>query len=97
MGVDFSSRTPQERTLELAARIGYQPLWVLVHLGLTGNYINARECTTHGIKVEVEDQAKELKMADGAMVRIKARVWIVLKCGGYRGEISARVFPNMNK
>ena len=36
-------------------------------------------------------------MADGAMVKIEGRVQFVLKCGGYRGQMSTRVFPNMNK
>ena len=36
-------------------------------------------------------------MADGTMVKTEGRVQFVLKCGGYRGQISARVFPNMNK
>ena len=40
-GVDSSSRTPQRRTLEVAARIGRGPLRVLVDSGLTGNYIDA--------------------------------------------------------
>ena len=68
-GMDSSSKTPQRRTLELATRIGCRPLRVLVDSGSTGNYINARECTTRGIKVEEEDQLKELKMADGTMVK----------------------------
>ena len=38
-------------------------------LGLTGNYIDAQECTARGIKVEEEDQPKELKMAEGTMVK----------------------------
>ena len=49
------------------------------------------------MKIEVEDQAEELKMADGIVVKIEGRVHFVLKCGGYKGQISARVFPNMNK
>ena len=44
-GVDSSSRTPKWRTLELAARIGRQPMHILVGFGSTGNYIDARECT----------------------------------------------------
>ena len=74
-----------------------QNLRVLVDSGLAGNYIDARECTAQRIKIEVEDQAEELKMADGTMVKIEGRVQFVLKCGGYRGQISAWVFPNMNK
>ena len=54
-GVDSSSRTPRRRTLKLAARIGRRPLCVLVDSGLTGNYIDARECTTRGMKIEAED------------------------------------------
>ena len=96
-GVDSSSRTPKRRTLELAVRIGRQPMRVLVDSGSTGNYIDARECTTQRIKIEAEDQSEELKMADGTMVKTKGRVQFVLKCGGYRGQFSARVFANMNK
>ena len=55
-GVDSSSKTPRRRPLELAARIGWRPLRVLVDSGSTGNYIDARECTTQRIKVEVEDE-----------------------------------------
>ena len=36
-------------------------------------------------------------MADGTVVKTEGRVQFVLKCGGYRGQISIRVFPNMNK
>ena len=40
-GVDSLSRTPQRRTLELATRIGWRPLRVLVDSGSTSNYIDA--------------------------------------------------------
>ena len=96
-GVDSSSRTPKRRTLELAARIGRRPMRVLVDSGSTGNYIDARECTERRIKIEAEDRSEELKMADGTVVKTEGRVQFILKCGGYRGQISARVFPNMNK
>ena len=53
--------------------------WPLTHSCFSGmrsidNYIDVQECATHGMKIEVEDQAKELKMADGAMVKIEGRV-----------------------
>ena len=63
----------------------------------TNNYIDARECVARGMKIEAEDKSEELKMADGTMVQTKGRVQFALKCGGYRRQISARVFPNMNK
>ena len=84
-GVDSSSRTPKQRTLELAARIGHRPMRVLVDSGSTGNYIDARECTAQRIKIEAEDHVEEVKMADGTVVKREGRVQFVLKCGGYRG------------
>ena len=96
-GVDSSSKTQRQRTLELAAKIGQRPLRLFVDSGSTGNYIDAQECTARGIKIEAEEKPKELKMADGTMVKAEGRVQLKLKCGGYRGDISARVFPNMNK
>ena len=70
---------------------------VLVDAGSTGNYIDAREYAAHGIKIEAEDQVIELRMADGTMVKTEGRVQFVLKCRGYRGQILARVFPDMKK
>ena len=36
-------------------------------------------------------------MADDTVVKAEGLVQFVLRCGGYRGEISAQVLPNMNK
>ena len=49
------------------------------------------------MKSEAEDKPEELRMADGTVVKTEGRVQLKLKCGGYRGDISVRVFPNMNK
>ena len=95
-GESSSSRT-QRRTLELAAKIGRRSLTVLVDSGSTGNYIDARECTARKLKIDKEDIAEELKMADGTVVKTEGRVQVVLKCGSYRGVVCARVFPGMNK
>ena len=97
VGVDSSNRTPKQRTLELVAWIGHRPMRVLVDSRSTSNYIDAQEFDNQRIKIEVEDQAEELKMADGIVVKIEGRVQFVLKCGGYKGQISTRIFPNMNK
>ena len=59
---------------------------VLVDSGSTGNNIDARECTARRIKIEAEDQSKELKIADGTVVKTEGRVQFVLKCGGYSGS-----------
>ena len=96
-GGDSSSKTLRRKTLELATRIGWRPLHVLVDLGSTGNYIDARECAMRRMKIEAVDKPEEVKMADGTVVKTEGRVQLKLKCGGYRGDSSARVFPNMNK
>ena len=96
-GVDSSSKTQRRRTLELATRIGRRPLRVLVDLGSTGNYIDARECAARKMKIEAVEKPKELKMADGTMIKTEGRVQLKLKCGGYKGDIPARIFSNMNK
>ena len=70
---------------------------VLVDSGSTGNYIDAREYVARGIKIELEAQAEELKMADGTVVMTEGRGQLIFKCGGYRGHISVRVCPNINK
>ena len=89
-GVDFSNRTPQQRTFKLPTSIGHRPMCVLVDSGSTGNYIDARECAARGIKIEAEDQVEEFKRADATMVNTEGRVLFTMKCGGYRGQISAR-------
>ena len=45
------------------------------------------------MKIEAEEKPKELKMADGTMVKTEGRVQLKLKCGGYRGDISCPGFP----
>ena len=49
------------------------------------------------MKIEAEDKPEELKMADDTVVKTEGRVQLKLKCGGYRGDISAQVFPNTTK
>ena len=70
---------------------------VLLDSGSTSNYIDSQECRARGIKIEAEDQAEELKMADGTKVKVEEQVQLIFKCGTYRGQISAGVFLNMNK
>ena len=89
VGVDSSSRIRWKRTLEFAARIGRRSLRVLVDSGLAGSYMDAWECVACRMKIEIEDQSEELKMADGSVVRTEGRLKSVLQCARYRGEIFA--------
>ena len=49
------------------------------------------------MKIKAEDQVEELKMADSALVQTEGWVQFIIKCAGYKGQIAAWVFPNMNK
>ena len=49
------------------------------------------------LPIQKEDEAEELKMADGSGVKTEGQVHITLKCGGYKDVIATRVFPEMNK
>ena len=51
-------------------RIGHRPPRVLVNLGSIGNYTDAWECTGRGLKMEVEDQAEELKIENESVVKM---------------------------
>ena len=92
--MDSPSKTPR-RTLELAGRIGKRPVCMLIDLAVIGNYLSAQECAMRNIKIEKEENGKELTMADGSKVRTIGRVWLNVRCGGYRGIVEARVFPHV--
>ena len=64
-----STSIPQRRTLELAGRIGKRPVRMLIDSGATGNYISAQECIARRIKIEKEQEGKELTMVDGSRVK----------------------------
>ena len=70
-GLDSSSKTQRRKIFELAARIGWRPLHVLVDSGSTGNYIDARECAARRMKIEAKEKPVELKMADGTVVKME--------------------------
>ena len=80
--IDWTSRTPR-RTLELAGKIGKRPVRMLIDSGATGNYISAQECAARRIKIEREQEGKELTMADGSSMKTLGRVRLNVKCGGY--------------
>ena len=51
--------------------------------GSTSNYIDARARIARRIQIEDEDQAEDLRMADGTAERTEGKVQVTFKCGGY--------------
>ena len=67
LGMEPSSRTQKwHHTLELAAKVGSRSMRVLVDSGLTGNYIDARECVVRKLQIQNNEAVEELRLADGA-------------------------------
>ena len=71
--MDSSSKTPR-RTLELARRIRKRLVRMLINLGVTGTYVSAQEYAVRKLKIEKEENGKELTIADGSKVSTIGRV-----------------------
>ena len=70
LDMESSSRTRQWRcTLELAAKVGSWSMRILVDSGLTGNYIDARECAVRKLQIQEEEVVEELRLADGSTIK----------------------------
>ena len=87
----------QGSVLELAGRVKRRPIKVLIDSGATGNFVSDQVVTALRLKVRPESQFEELTLADGSMVKATGYVQFQLDCGDYRGQITARVFPNLHK
>ena len=75
LGMESPSRTRQWcHTLEVAAKVRSWLMRILVDLGLTGNYIDARECAVKKLQVENEEAVEELCLVNGSIVKTEGRV-----------------------
>ena len=75
LGMESSSRTQKWHcTLELAAKVGSRSMRILVDLGSTGNYIDARECMVKKLQIQNEEVAEELRLVDGSTVKTEGQV-----------------------
>ena len=83
--------------LELAGRVRGVSTRVLLDSGSTGNFISTQFLTAVGLPVQPDPEWEEITLADGSKLRTEGRVQFQLRCGGYKGKILARVFPNLHK
>ena len=83
--------------LELAGRVQKYPTRVLLDSGSTGNFISTQFVAAVGLKVQPDPEWEEITLADGSRLKTEGRVQFMLRCGGYKGRILARVFPNLHK
>ena len=70
---------------------------MLIDSGATGNFISDRVMATLELQVEPEEEAEELSLADGSMVKASGYVQFRLQCGKFKQDVRARVFPNLHK
>ena len=83
--------------LELAGRVQNYPTWVLLDSGSTGNFISTQFVAAVGLQVQSDPDWQEITLADGTKLKTEGQVQFTLRCGGYKGKICARVFPNLHK
>ena len=50
-----------------------------------------------GLQVQSDPDWKEITLADGSKLKTEGQAQFTLQCGGYKGKILARVFPNLHK
>ena len=70
---------------------------VLLDLGVTGNFISYAMVVALKLKITLDVDFQDLTLADGSKVWIAGYVQLTINCGGYKGKIIARVFPNLSK
>ena len=83
--------------LELASKIKGIPVRVLLDSGATGNFISDNVVTELALHIDHEEAGEQLTLADGSQVQASGHVTFPLRCGYYKGKITARVFPNLHK
>ena len=83
--------------IELASRVKERPVKVLLDSGTTGNFISYAMATVLKLKITSNVDFQDLTLADGSKVWTARYVQFTMNCGGYKGKIIARVFPNLSK
>ena len=83
--------------IELSNRVKERPVKVLLDLGTTGNFISDAMATALKLKVTSDVDFQDLMLPDGSQVWAAGYVQFTMNCGGYKGKILARVFPNLSK
>ena len=70
---------------------------MLLDSGSTGNFVSTQFVAAVGLQVQSDPDWQEITLADGSKLKREGQVQFTLQCGGYKGKISARVFPNLHK
>ena len=83
--------------MELAGRVRNSSTRVLLDSGSTGNFVSSQFVAAVGLCVQPDPEWEEISLADGSKLKTEGRVQFTLRCGGYKGKILARVFPNLHK
>lgn len=85
------------RVLELAGRVRQNAIRVLLDSGATGNFVSTQFVAAIGLSVQPDPEWEEVTLADGSTLKTEGRVQFTMRCGGYKSQILARVFPNLHK
>ena len=70
---------------------------VLLDSGATGNFISDAMATALKLKITSDVDFQDLTLADGSKVWTAGYVEFTMNCGGYKGKIIDKLFPNLSK
>ena len=70
---------------------------MLIDSGATGNFISDELVIALRLWAMPKAHYEELTLADGSIVKAVWNSQFKLRCGNYRRDITARVFPNLSK
>ena len=83
--------------IELSSRVKERLVKVLLDSGAIGNFISDAMATILKLKITEDADFQNLTLAEGSKVWTAGHVQFTINCGGYKGKIVARVFPNLSK
>ena len=87
----------RKSVIELSSQVKERPVKVLLDLGATCNFILDAMATALKLKITSDVDFQDLTLANGSKVWTAGHVQFTMNCGGYKGKIIARVFPNLSK
>ena len=82
--------------IKLSKLVEKRPVKMLLDSGATGNFISDAMAIALKLHVQDDECFHELTLADGIVMPTTGYISFVMNCGDYKGNIMARVFPNLH-
>ena len=97
LATDCKPTVENEPVIELTGKIRGEAVQLLLDSGSTGNFIADDTARSLGLEVIKDMPEDELTLADGSRLGTLGLTTFILRCGGYKRKLTARVFPQLHK